>query len=273
MTPRSRHNPRAFTLVELLVVIAVIAVLIGLTIPALASARESARSVRCGTNLHELGVAITMHLGDHDGALPQLRVDQAGAIQRAPAGENIGALFGGKKGLLPVYGLDSIGADRRPLNAYLGDYGPDDEAEVFSDPSDEGTSDPFLSFFPDLPKHATMYDLVGTSYNLNDHALDDDPYAEIYPTLVPDEGGKAPDIVNPSRTWVCADQPIFNFDDGGDRGQRWHFGSVAASLHFADSHVRMSAPVPATLDHTTPDYTFLPDPDWLERLAPAPPSP
>jgi prepilin-type N-terminal cleavage/methylation domain-containing protein len=50
-----------FTLIELLVVVAIIAVLIAMLLPALANAREQAKTVVCGSNLHQLGVGVLLY--------------------------------------------------------------------------------------------------------------------------------------------------------------------------------------------------------------------
>lgn len=281
---RIRSSRQGFTLIELLVVVAVIGLLIGILLPALGAARRQAIAVGCASNLKQLGLGIGLYYNDYPSTLPQVRVNANGGIVSpgdADQGDNVGALFGGKKGLLPFLGINEIGAERRPLNQYVNDNEPpaddsaesqDFEIEIFRSPADLGTADPFTTSLG-LPTDS-MYDLLGSSYTLNDHALDDTPADELYPTLIPEAGGKMPArIRNPTKVWVLGSHPIYNYDDGGDRGQRWYRSSaVEASLLFYDGHAKAAVEVAEGIVQETADYTYLPSPDWLEQFG-VPPAP
>lgn len=66
-------NPkRAFTLIELLAVMAIIAILAAILLPAMARARDKARQTACISNLKQVNLAIHLYADDNSGSLPVL---------------------------------------------------------------------------------------------------------------------------------------------------------------------------------------------------------
>jgi prepilin-type N-terminal cleavage/methylation domain-containing protein/prepilin-type processing-associated H-X9-DG protein len=78
-----RHTRAAFTLIEILVVIAIISVLAALLFPVFARARENARRARCQSNLKQIGLGFSQYVQDHDGRYP-------GGAYRIPSYKPIG---------------------------------------------------------------------------------------------------------------------------------------------------------------------------------------
>jgi prepilin-type N-terminal cleavage/methylation domain-containing protein/prepilin-type processing-associated H-X9-DG protein len=61
---------RGFTLIELLVVIAIIACLISLMMPTLGTMRQKADSIKCASNMRQIGVSTQLYIGDHGNRTP-----------------------------------------------------------------------------------------------------------------------------------------------------------------------------------------------------------
>jgi prepilin-type N-terminal cleavage/methylation domain-containing protein len=95
---RSRND--AFSLVELLVVISIIAILVGLLLPALSVLRVRANKVTCQANLHQLGLAFELYTQDSRSYWPIARYMPA-----------------------PFLSSDPSPALSQPLSKYLGEAG------------------------------------------------------------------------------------------------------------------------------------------------------
>lgn len=71
---------KLFTLIELLIVIAIIAILAALLLPALANARKTAQSIRCTSQLKQINAAYFLYVNDNNDFCPRVQVNYPGNI-------------------------------------------------------------------------------------------------------------------------------------------------------------------------------------------------
>lgn len=109
-----KTEKRNFTLVELLVVIAMIAILAGMLLPALAIAREKARGIQCASNLKQVGTAWKFYSGDWDCNMPVYESGSVTKSRKSWMGYK-GSKAGGKYGDNSVYEWDL-------RQGYMADY-------------------------------------------------------------------------------------------------------------------------------------------------------
>jgi prepilin-type N-terminal cleavage/methylation domain-containing protein/prepilin-type processing-associated H-X9-DG protein len=245
---RSLLRGRGFTLVELLVVVAVIAVLAALLLPGLANGKRAAQSAKCMSNLRQLGLAAQMYFDDHDGLAFPYRLYPTnggvmfwfGWIQNGPDGSRD---FDARLGPLYEY-VNGLGVEICPSLDY--------RSAVFK-----------------LKARGAAY---GYGYNI---------YAS---TNAPNQPRNVESIRNPSGTALFADaaqvnnflapaspahpmlEEFFYVDAGGGSGPfsypNGHFRHQRrANVTFLDGHVEPEKPVPGSIDTRLPR-------EWVGRFRP-----
>lgn len=95
-SPQVKANPDAFTLIELLTVIAIIGILAAILIPVVGKVREQARQAACASNLRQIGVGVHLYSADNDDWLPPVsRSASAFTTYWMTNGRNLGLLYEG----------------------------------------------------------------------------------------------------------------------------------------------------------------------------------
>ncbi|HTL28805.1 MAG TPA: type II secretion system protein, partial [Tepidisphaeraceae bacterium] len=213
--PHASHKNNAFSLIELIVVIGIIAILIAMLMPALKRVRQQAQVTNCANNLRQISFALQNYLNENQNTVfwraDNINLD--GMDWYAYGGRETGNA-----------NLDQANYFNRivprPLNKYLGN-----NLEVFHCPCDDAapwTTD--LSYT--IYFGPSQFEWVGNSYQFNANGYPLRPLPRHDGGL---DGERFTSIRSSSQTVVFMDACLYyGFD--------WHY-SHKANVAFADSHV------------------------------------
>jgi prepilin-type N-terminal cleavage/methylation domain-containing protein/prepilin-type processing-associated H-X9-DG protein len=254
-TQRSSNRPRqaetlergAFTLVELLVVIAVIAILSALLLPALSRARGKGQSVACLNNLRQLALATQLYADDFQGRLP---------YNLGAADTKNSVRYGGFRNWannVLSWELDEDNTNTTWLAK--GGLGPylTGAAKIFSCPADRAVSESQRNAgWTQRVRSYSMNAMVGNagSFSYEGFNSNNPRYTQFF---------KESDISDPARIFVFVEEHPDSINDGYFLNRLWQrewfdlpgsWHNEGANLTFADGHAESHLWLSAA---TTPD--------------------
>lgn len=248
---------RAFTIVELLVVVTIITVLLALLAPALDKAVTETQLVRCLANQHVIGQGLALYFPDFHRRYPMM---------------DIWWDLLGDKG---ARGVDDV--TERPLNVYLGYTTNRTKVPVAECPSDMG--DPGLDEDPSNDFNLNSYKNYGSSYVQAWHLVPNEPNGIAATKIVFGYNGNAgkhnaqytqhrtpwtsvkhTSLVRPDNKALSMDWPWHNNRYVSQERLRWHKTELVERIFstlFADGHADL-----LNMDKSIVD----PDPRWGSKL-------
>jgi len=209
------HHSRGFTLTELIVVIAVVAVLIGLLLPVIRSTSDSSDSAKCVSNVRQIATLFLTYAGENNGYFPKAA--------------SAAGYWGGTEWAPEHFMLDYDGFEKDE-NGKIIQFQPPSANSIFRCPAEESDVDAF-----------------GESWWQSHYGYNRYVVTQIYSPIFGTNPCRRPihAVENPARVFLVGDaRSRFGINSGALIPKRRHKNGTCANMAFVDGHVKTTDYIP-----------------------------